>query len=93
MTQSNNTFSRGQNQGASSRRDGPIRWALNALRLSKDAGSAIALQDREGTIFVCVRKGESTSWGPYQKFMTQAQLQGWIRDGGFPRGSGNAPQR
>lgn len=93
MTQSNTThFSRGPNQGPS-RRDGPIRWALNALRLSKDAGSAIALQDREGTIFVCVRKGENTSWGPYQKFMTQAQLQGWIRDGGFPRGSGNPAQR
>lgn len=93
MTQSpSTTFARSSTQ-APSRRDSPVRWALNAHRLNKDAGAAIAIQEREGSIFVCVRKGEATSWVPFQKVMTQPQLQSWIRDGGFPRGSGNSNQR
>lgn len=93
MTQSPSQFSRSPSTPAPSRRDSPVRWALNALRLTKDAGSAIAIQEREGSIFVCVRKGEATSWVPFQKVMTQVQLQGWIRTGGFPRDSGTAPTR
>ena len=64
------------------------------MRLNgKDAGSAIAIQEREGSIFVCVRKGEATSWVPFHKVMTQTQLQGWIGSGGFPRDSGTARAR
>lgn len=93
MTQSPSQFSRSPTQ-TPSRRDSPVRWALNALRLNgKDAGSAIAIQEREGSIFVCVRKGEATSWVPFHKVMTQAQLQGWIGSGGFPRDSGTARAR
>lgn len=66
-------------------RDSSIRWALNALRLKKDSGSVIAMQERAGSIYVCVRKGELTSWLPYQKVITLSQLEDWIKDGGFPR--------
>lgn len=86
------TFTR-QYAQAPTQRDSPVRWALNALRLAKDAGAAIAVQEREGSIYVCVRKGEATSWVPFQKIMTLNQLQGWLRDGGFPRGSDNVNQR
>lgn len=75
------------------RRDSPVRWALNAFRLNKDAGSAIAIQEREGSIYVCVRKGEVTNWVLFQKVMTLFQLETWIRDGGFPRDSSNPNQR
>lgn len=90
MTQSPSTSFSRPSTSAPSRRDSAVRWALNAFRLNKDAGSAIAIQEREGSIFVCVRKGEATNWVPFHKVMTQPQLQTWIRDGGFPRGSGNA---
>lgn len=93
MTQFTSTpFSRSATP-APSRRDSPVRWAMNAFRLNKDAGSAIAIQEREGAIYICVRKGEATNWVPFQKVMTQPQLQTWIRDGGFPRGSGNPNSR
>lgn len=65
------------------KRDSPVRWALNVCRLSKDAGSAIAIQERDGSIYVCVRKGEATNWVPFQRVMTPLQLQSWIQDGGF----------
>ena len=93
MTQSPSQFSRSPTQ-TPSRRDSPIRWALNALRLNgKYVGSAIVNQERDGSIFFFVRKGEATSWVPFHKVMTQAQLQGWIGSGGFPRDSGTARAR
>lgn len=67
------------------RTDGPIRWALNVYRLPKQAGAAIALQQRGSSIYVCVRKGEDMVWGPFQKYMSEPQLQQWVLTGGFPR--------
>ena len=86
------TFTRPYVQ-APTRRDSPVRWALNAFRLAKDAGAVIAVQEREGSIHVCVRKGEVASWVPFQKVMTSNQLERWIRDGGFSLGGSNSNQR
>lgn len=67
-------------------RDSSIHWALNARRLNNDKGSVIALQERAGSIYVCVRKGETSNWLPYQKVLSQSELQDWISSGGFPKG-------
>lgn len=66
-------------------KDSPIKWALTALRLGKDKGSAVALQERDGSIFVCVRTGDTQTWMPYNRVLSQDQLKSWIQSGGFSR--------
>jgi len=69
----------------SSHRDGPVLWARNVYRLTNNNGAVTALQERDGVIYVCVRNGEDIRWVQFQKVMKQAQLQDWIKTGGFPK--------
>ena len=66
-------------------KDSAIQWATTAFRLGKDKGSAVALQERDGSIFVCVRAGDTQSWMPYNRVLSQEQLKNWIQTGGFPK--------
>jgi len=74
-----------QERTTSSLRDGPVLWARNVYRLTNSNGAVTALQERDGIIYVCVRKGEDIRWVPFQKIMRESQLQEWIKTGGFPK--------
>ena len=73
----------------SSVRDSRVFYATNAYRLKSNrlnvSVSAIAMQERDGKIFVCTKTGDEMSWAPYQRVMTDVQLREWIATGGFPK--------
>lgn len=59
-----------------------IRWATNAMRTP--LGTCVALQLREGRVWVGVR-APALTWKPVEAVLTRGQAEAWIQRAGFTR--------